>query len=369
LGGVPANPGEDPSALLAGLIQASDDAIIRRSLEGAITSWNPAAVRMFGYSEEEASGQPPSILIPQDRAGEEMEILQRIRNGEPVRQYETVRLRKDGSRVEVSASLSPVRDTQGRLAGAAMILRDITDRRRAEEAQRAVAGLNAQVQKLESLSSLAGGVAHDLNNVLAAIQAVTETLKHTGPEDPRLGRSLDIITKAALRGRDLVRGLTGLARKQLRQPEALDLNQLVREAVERLRRLAPAKVSLLTELATPPPRLLADRATLAAVLDQLGANALDAMPEGGTLTLRTLALAGPQVELQVQDDGSGMAPEVVHRAMEPFFTTKPMGKGSGLGLALVHAAAKAHGGRAYLWSQPGQGTRVTLRLPVLDEAN
>jgi PAS domain S-box-containing protein len=360
------HPEAEERALLAAIIQSSDDAIISKSLDGIITSWNPAAERMFGYTAEEAVNQPLQMLVPPERGAEEPEILRRILLGERIRQFETERLHKDGTRVEVSVSISPVRDGQGNLVGAAKVLRDISERRRAEEAERSAAELTHQVQKLESLSSLAGGVAHDMNNVLAAIQAVTETLQHTFAGDPRLGKSLEIIAKAALRGRDLVRGLTSLARKQLKEPEPLDLNQLVREGLERLRRGA-TRVALLAELAEPAPRLLGERATLAGVLDQLCGNALDAMPGGGTLTLRTRHLNGGQVELQVQDDGAGMPPEVARRAMEPFFTTKPMGKGSGLGLSLVYAAAKAHGGRAYLWSRPGQGTLVTLRLPLLEE--
>ena len=242
---------------------------------------------------------------------------------------------------------------------------DISERKRAEATRRQLDAELHQVQKLDSLGSLAGGVAHDMNNVLAAIQAVTETLrdKHLGDAD--LCRALGIIDKASTRGRDLVRGLTNFARKDLREPEPLDLNALVREEMELLSRTTLQKVRLVMDLEQPLRPVLGERGTLGSALMNLCVNAIDAMPGGGTLTLRTRNLADGMVAVAVEDSGEGMAPAVLTRAMEPFFTTKPLGKGTGLGLSMAYTTAKTHGGNLALQSEPGKGTTVVLRLPAL----
>ncbi len=481
---------EEAMAYLAAIVESSDDAIVSISLEGRITSWNQAAVRMFGYTEEEAVGQPIQMLIPSDRGDEDAQVQARVLAGESIRQFETVRLRKDGHPLEVSITLSPIRNTERNIIGASKVIRDITERKEAERAlldalafsdqiissaqesiavydlagrvvrinkfledlsgytteeiagkrpedvfpfvssktegdgiQRALKGervsnppfqwtfprtgrsgwgtavqgplLGAQgqiigaisvatditeirkseelhrkleadlqqTQKLESLGSLAGGIAHDMNNVLAAIQAITQTLKFTHAADDNLVGSLDTIEKASTRGRDLVKGLTNFARKDLREPERLDLNALVNDEMDILRRTTLQKVRLTTDLDAARPLVHGERSTLASAIMNLCVNAVDAMPEGGTLTLRTRCLPQGEVAFSVEDSGQGMAPEVLARAMEPFYTTKPVGKGTGLGLAMVYTTAKAHGGSVDITSEPDKGTCVTLRLP------
>ena len=225
-----------------------------------------------------------------------------------------------------------------------------------------------QMQKLDSLGKLAGGVAHDLNNILAAIQAVTQTLTLSRPEDAVLLKALSIIERASNRGRDLVRGLTNFARKDIREPERLDLNTLAREEMEILRRTTRQLVGLALDLEEPLPPVLGERGTLGSALMNLCVNAVDAMPEGGTLTLRTRSLPEGMVALEVADTGTGMPPEVLARALEPFYTTKPVGKGTGLGLSSVYAAAKAHGGTVAIRSAPGAGTEVRLQLPAAQGA-
>ena len=208
-----------------------------------------------------------------------------------------------------------------------------------------------------------------MNNVLAAIQAVTETLKMKPGVDPGLGRSLGLIEKACTRGRDLVRGLTHFARKGLREPELLDLNGLAREELDLLGRTTLQKVVLVAELEEALPAVLGERGTLAGALMNLCVNAIAAMPEGGTLTLGTRRLPDLQVELTVTDTGAGMDPAVLARAMEPFFTTRPVGQGTGLGLAMAYATAKNHGGGLGIRSEPGRGTSVAMRLPAVTGAS
>jgi len=241
---------------------------------------------------------------------------------------------------------------------------DIRERHAAEDLQRKLDGELHQMQKLDSLGSLASGVAHDMNNVLGAIQALTETLAGRVEGDAFLDGRLGLIVRACDRGRDLVKGLTHFARKDLREPESLDLNAMVAEEMELLARTTLQKVHLVMDLEQNLPRVMGEGGTLASALMNLCVNAVDAMPGGGTLTLRTRVVPPDTVEVQVEDSGEGMSESVQARALEPFYTTKPIGKGTGMGLSMAYATLKAHGGNLTIRSAPGQGTRVTLSLPA-----
>jgi CheY-like chemotaxis protein len=240
---------------------------------------------------------------------------------------------------------------------------DVTERKRAEEDRRRFEADMYHAQKLESLGSLSAGIAHDINNVLAAIYAVVETQSLKAPLDHDLRSALDLIAKATQRGRNLVGGLTAFARKDLPAPEPIDLNALVHQEVDFLQRSTMQMVEFSLDLVEPPPIVLAERNRLAAALMNLCLNAMDAMPSGGRLSLRTGRSPGPSVTLTVEDWGTGMSQEVLQRAMDPFFTTKAFGQGTGLGLATANAMAKAHGGTLLIDSTPGDGTRVTIQLP------
>jgi CheY-like chemotaxis protein len=194
---------------------------------------------------------------------------------------------------------------------------------------------------------------------------VTQTVKLVHGADANLVKALETIEKASNRGRDLVKGLTNFSRKDLREPTRLDLNEMVREEMELLRRTTLQKVELILDLEEPLPAVMGERGTLGSALMNLCVNAVDALPAGGTLALRTRSLPGAKVELAVEDTGLGMTPAVLARAMEPFFTTKAAGKGTGLGLAMVYATVKAHGGKLSLRSQPGRGTEARIQLPAL----
>jgi CheY-like chemotaxis protein len=193
---------------------------------------------------------------------------------------------------------------------------------------------------------------------------MVKTLKLKHAADAGLLADMEIIERASTRGRDLVKGLTNFVRKELEEPERLDLNELVREEVELLGRTTFQKVDLVVDLDPSLPAVMGERGALGGALMNLCVNAVDAMENQGTLTLRTRALPGGEVELAVQDSGKGMAPEVAARAMEPFFTTKGIGKGTGLGLSMVYATVKAHGGSMSIQSEEGHGTIVLVRLPV-----
>ena len=220
-------------------------------------------------------------------------------------------------------------------------------------------------QKMESLGTLAGGIAHDMNNVLAAIVAVTQTVRSREGNSPDLDHALGIVEKASTRGRDLVKGLMDFTRKDLATRTSLDLNDLVRNEMALLERTLQQKYSLVMDLEEPLPAVMGESGLLGSALMNLCVNAVDAMATGGTLTIRTRRVEKGFVQITVEDTGVGMAPEILKKAMEPFFTTKAPGKGTGLGLAMVFNAARAHGGTLTLQSQEGRGTQVLLRLPCL----
>jgi len=239
------------------------------------------------------------------------------------------------------------------------------ERKRSEEERRAVEMELLRYQKLESIGMLASGVAHDMNNVLTAIMGVSEILHERFEGEGEVAANLDIILKAAHRGRNLVKGLTDFARDRLEAAQPLDLNRLLRQELELFQRTTFQKIQILAELEEPLPKVMGEASSLSNVLMNLCVNAVDAMPEGGRLVLRSRVLTGGGVEVSVEDSGQGMLPEVKERAMDPFFTTKPVGKGTGLGLAVVYGAMKAHGGTVHIHSEAGSGTRVVLVFPGL----
>ncbi len=326
---------------------------------GGITRANLEAGRMLGLERSRLLHRHfAGFLAGADERAFKV-YLEQVFKDQPLEPFEGS-LRGEGSaplQVLVEAALSA--DGQK----CRLVLLDVTELRRAQEQEQRLEADLQQSQKLESLGSLAGGIAHDMNNVLAAIQAVSETLHLTHSTDQTLLGSLDIIDRASARGRDLVKGLTHFARKELREPKPLDLNAVIREEAEHLGHTTRQKVALVLDLEEGLPWVLGERGSLASALMNLCRNAVDAMAGGGMLTLRTRRLPDARVELVVQDNGVGMPPEVLARATEPFYTTKPLGKGAGLGLALAYATAKAHGGTLSLHSELGQGTLVSLRLP------
>jgi len=246
--------------------------------------------------------------------------------------------------------------------------RIITERERQRSAQ-ALLEMEAQfqqAQKMESLGILAGGVAHDMNNVLGAILAVASSQLGTQPEGSPLHLALDTITRAAVRGGTMVKGLLSFARRTPGEVRELDLNAVIRDAVELLARTTLAQVRLDLRLADGLRPVTGDASALSHALINLCVNAVDAMGGAGTLTLTTRNDGEAWVLVQVEDTGSGMAPEVLAKALDPFFTTKAHGKGTGLGLSLVYSSVKAHQGDMEIRSEPGRGTQISLRFPAAE---
>ncbi len=241
---------------------------------------------------------------------------------------------------------------------------DITELKRTEEQRRLLENQVQHLHRMESVGRLAGGVAHDMNNVLTAILGFAELEQEMATDGTSLHAHMETITKACLRGRTMLRGLLDFAREGLANDQSLDLNALVRDEVALLERTTMQTVMLCTELDGNLPWVRGDAVALTHLLMNLCLNAIDAMPNGGELLVRTRCHEGGQVQLEVVDNGCGMAPEVLDRALDPFFTTKAQGKGTGLGLAIACRTVTAHRGTMQIHSAPGAGTTVSILLPA-----
>ena len=239
------------------------------------------------------------------------------------------------------------------------------ERMQAEVERRKIETELLRYQKLESLGSLAGGVAHDMNNVLTAIMGIVSVLHAQFETDPAVRRNLDLVLRATERGRKLVKGLTDFARDRLEDAVPINLNELLVQEAELLNRTTFQRIQVVMQLEEPLPLVLGEPSSLSNVLMNLCVNSIDAMPDGGRLKFGSRSLPGGGVEVHVEDTGQGMTPEVMAKALDPFFTTKPVGKGTGLGLSVVFGAIKAHGGTVEIDSEPGKGTRISLQFPSL----
>jgi PAS domain S-box-containing protein len=346
---------------LSQILEGVDAFVYLKDTQGRYLFVNRPLCEFFGRSKEEVMGRDDRAFFDAETALRLREADRRVlEKGETVRGEETVLNPRDGHAVIYWSVKHPIRDEAGGIYALCGVSTDLTERKQLE------AQLH-QAQKMQSLGSLAGGVAHDMNNVLGAILGLASAHLSIQPEGTPLHGAFGTIAKAAERGAAMVKGLLGFARKTPASNLPLDPNALVREVADLLERTKPARVRLELDLAADPGRVRGDAGALSHALMNLCVNALDAMPEGGALTLRTAGRGG-EVEVAVEDTGSGMDPEVLEKAMDPFFTTKGQGKGTGLGLSLVYSTMAAHRGRLELRSEPGRGTLALLRFPVCEEA-
>jgi PAS domain S-box-containing protein len=478
--------------LFTAVVESSNDAIITKSLDGTITTWNSAAERVFGYSADEAVGRSIDIIMPDDQRDDVAENLARTRNGEVIDQQETVRLHKSGQPIDVVLSQVPLRSTEGRIIGASKVARDVTERKRAEmalnreieerqrifetsqdlilvtdgygnfiqvspsvkdilgfspddmvghsaiefihpddlertrsemraarrgavkrsfearyyhydghevtlnwmgtwsepvkrhffigrdltEKQAAEAQLR-QVQKMDSIGQLTGGVAHDFNNVLTVITGTIGILSDAVADRPELAAITKLIDDAAERGAQLTKHLLAFARKQPLQPREIDVNALMLEAAKLLHPTLGEQITIMPQLTEDAWPTLVDPGQLSTAILNLALNARDAMPDGGTLVLETRnvflddgyasmnpdIVAGNYVMIAVSDTGSGIPADLIERVFDPFFTTKEVGKGTGLGLSMVFGFVKQSGGHIKIYSEEGHGTSVKIYLP------
>ncbi|MEO8089440.1 MAG: PAS domain S-box protein [Gemmatimonadales bacterium] len=488
-------------ARLAAIVASSSDAIIGKSLDGVVTSWNPAAEAIFGYSQAEMVGQPIFRLIPEELHDVERDLLARIGQGERVESVEAERIRKDGERIYISVSVSPIRDAYGRVIGAASIKRDVTERKRAAAAlaqsqerlrlalgaarmgtwqwdigtntlawddqlhdlygvepglrvtqyehfihrvhpddrafvaasvQQALEGGSGldyefrivlpggrvrwladqgrvmrdpkgnplymtgvcldttdrklteerlrQAQRMDSVGQLAGGIAHEANNMMSVVLGCADYVLQRNDLPEAVREDVDQIWKAATRTAGITQQLLAFSRRQLLQPQILDLNATVRNLEPILSRTLGETRGLRMHLAPDLGPIRADPGQLEQVLINLTLNARDAMPNQGRLTIETINVEldqgyaagkavdtlrpGPYAALVVSDTGHGMDRATLSRVFEPFFTTKGVGQGTGLGLSTVYGIVKQSGGFVWVYSEAGIGTAFKLYFPL-----
>jgi two-component system cell cycle sensor histidine kinase/response regulator CckA len=489
----------DAAPVLDGLFKKSktvpffdlvNDAIITRNLHGTVTMWNPAAEKMFGYSASEIVGRSTKILFPTDRIKEAEEILERTKKGEAIRPFETVFLRKDGRPLDVSVTISPLKNETGKIIGSSKILRDLTEfnriKREAQEqtalldktqdailisdlegrvlfwnrgaeliygwsrqeaigrylgdfiyaegskfkeahlqtlqtgewngelrhlsrdrqeiivetrwsllrdrvgAPKSVLAIHTNVtekrkievqfikaQRMESLGILAGGIAHDLNNILTPIMLSIDMLKSLSV-DPHTKSILETIEISARRGSDIVQQVLSFARGMEGQRIVIQPKYLLKDIEHIVNDTFPKDIRLQLTLPHDTWTIVGDPTQVQQVLLNLCVNARDAMPKGGILSVKTenvvadehyvamnkQAKTGLYVAISVSDSGHGIPQEIIDTIFEPFFTTKELGKGTGLGLSSVRAIVKSHGGFINVYSEPNRGTTFKICLPA-----
>jgi PAS domain S-box-containing protein len=490
------------TARLAAIVNSSDDAIIGKQLDGTVTSWNQAAERIFGYSADEMVGESVYRLIPPELHGEENEALRRVARGEPVEFAEVERIRKDGERIFIALTVSPIKDSSGSVVGASSIKRDVTAQRntrtalasesarsrelaqaldasqaiirqldgkisywssgsarlygwsvsealgrvshellrtefplplseihaameargrwegevthlakdghrvhvatqwmlrrgRGDEppavievntditAQRLVQERARQTDRLELVGQLAGGVAHEANNQMTVVLGAASFLLGRKDLPAEARKDLEYIQEAAERTAGITGQLLAFSRRQIVQAKVLDLDETVQGLEGVLRRALGERSTLVLQIRAGG-RVKADSGQLAQVLLNLVLNSRDAMPLGGVVTVETRLTElteayarmrpaekirpGHYAVLSVSDTGHGMTEETLNRLFEPFYTTKPIGQGTGLGLATVHGIVKQSGGHVWVYSEVGQGSTFKVYLPLEAES-
>jgi two-component system cell cycle sensor histidine kinase/response regulator CckA len=491
---------------LAAIVASSSDAIVGKTLQGVVTSWNAAAESIFGYSADEMVGTSIFRLIPAELHESERVLLEQIRQGHPVAFSETERVRKDGRRIHIALSVSPIRDAQGRVTGASSIKRDVTELKQAQAAlaqtqerlqlalqaarmgtwhwdlssgmltgddglsqlygldpqdsalrrdqlmdrihgddrasvEKAVqhvlqggAGLNCdfrivlpngavrwladrgravrhpdgtlsymtgvcfditdrkvteerlqQAQRMDSVGQLAGGIAHEANNMMSVVLGCADYVLQRSDLADAVRQDVDQIWRAAKRTAGITQQLLAFSRRQMLQPQILDLNTTVRELEPIVSRALGEGRGVRMHLSPTLGHVRADPGQLEQVLINLTLNARDAMDEGGRLTIETMNVVldgayaaakpvemlepGEYAALVVTDTGHGMDQATLARIFEPFFTTKPVGQGTGLGLSTVYGIVKQTGGFIWAYSEPGLGTTFKLYFPLVSQTS
>lgn len=359
----------DANRRLQAVIDASPLAIIRMDLADNVISWNQAAERMFGWEQAEVLGRPlPDI--PDEQFKPLRDLLASSERREALVGCETRRRRKDGKLADFRIWTAPLVGASGAVRGNVAIVADFTEQRQLEAQL-------SQAQKMEAIGRLAGGVAHDFNNVITVVSGYGQMLFDGNKDNPVLRDAADEVLKASDRAAALAGQLLAFSRRQVIQPKLVDLNAVVRDVERMLARVIGEDIELQTVLRSAAGVVKADPGQLGQVLLNLAVNARDAMPSGGKLTIETSDVMldegyvrahtgvapGPYVLLAVSDTGTGMDAETRAHLFEPFFTTKERGKGTGLGLSTVYGIVKQHGGDIWVYSEPGLGSTFKIYLP------
>lgn len=360
--------------LLSTAVEQASDVIIITDTENKIQYVNPAFEKVTGYTSAEVSGKSPDIL----KSGKHQEkfykkIRDTIRSGQ-VWTGHIINKNKDGSLLEEDASITPIRNSRDEIVSYVAVKRDVTQEVAMQEQLR-------QSRKLEELGSLAGGVAHDFNNLLTGILGYVSILKSNAREDDEVYRAADVIEKAAQRAAQLTEQLLGFARRGKHRNVSVDLHKSVQDVIKLLSGTIEKSIIIEQDLKADFSYVLGDPGQIEQIILNLAVNARDAMPEGGRLSFITEmvefdqfyckthsgATPGQYVMVSIADTGKGIEKDMLERIFEPFFTTKELGKGTGMGLAMVYGIVKNHGGSIRVYSEPGYGTTFKVYFPLASE--
>ena len=365
---------EQATLLLAAIVESSHDAIVSKSLDGVITSWNKGAERLFGYSAEEAVGQNITLIIPPERRDEERTIVEQLTRGERIDHFETVRMRKDGSLLDVSLTISPMKDASGRVVGASKLARDITERKRAEEALRQAQTDLAHASRLTTLGEFTASLAHEVKQPIAA--AVTDAntcVRWITRDEPDLKEAREAawrIVKDANRAAEIINRVRLLFKKGTPQRELVDVNEVARETIVLLGDEASRhSISVRTELADDLPHVRGDRVQLQQVLMNLMVNGVDAMHDVDgprELIIKSQPAENNELLLSVSDTGVGLPRHQADQIFNAFFTTKT--HGTGMGLRISRSIIESHGGRLWAADNSPRGASFCFTLPTKAEA-
>ncbi len=363
---------EEIRRLVTALEQAAEDVVIT-DVDGVIEYVNPAFESITGYSRQEAIGSTLRILksgLHDEKFYEN--LWQTIKEGN-VWSGTIVNRRKDGVLIHEEATISPLVDSAGHINGFISLKRDVTRQMQLESQLH-------QSQKMEVVGQLAGGIAHDFNNILSAIMGYSNLIQFKIPPNDPIRQYVDQIVASSNKAAALTQSLLAFSRKQIIDPKPVEMNAAITGTKKILTRLITEDITLETRLEKEELVVMADLVQIDQVLMNLVANARDAMPKGGTITIRTEKVIvggrlieghreiepGPYVLVSVTDTGDGMDKRTRERIFEPFFTTKEPGKGTGLGLAIVYGIIQQHNGSIRVLSEPGRGTTFEMLLPIIE---
>ncbi len=359
----------DSAALLSAVLRAAPVAVVVVDLDGLVVVWSPGAERIFGWTEHEVVGRPLPV-VPDDLWDEYRAMLEAVARRGLTPDLPVRRRRRDGSVIDVNLTATAIHSDAGRNRGVLLVMSDATERRRLE------AQLHGAL-RMEAVGRLAGGVAHDFNNILMAITSYADVVASGLPHDDPKQADVAEIRRAAERAARLTRQLLSFGRREAQQTGWLDLNDVITGVLPMLRPLVHDRIDLVIELDPGIGRVRADAGQIEQILVNLVVNAGDAMPVAGRLAVATANIdldepfaaahpgsrVGPHVRLTVEDTGMGMDAHTLAHLFEPYFTTKEPGRGTGLGLATVYGIVKQNGGYILVESQLGCGSTVAVYLP------
>ena len=355
------------------VLEANPDPVVVYDMEGRVIYLNPAFTQVLGWPLEECIGKKMDVFVPEESWPETQMMIDRVLTDASSSGIETHRYTKEGSIIPVSVSGAIYRDRDGSPAGIVINLRDVSQQKKLEAQLQ-------QAQKMEAVGTLAGGIAHDFNNLLQAVQGYSELLLMRRGEKEPGRRELQEIVRASKRGGELTQQLLTFSRRVESKRRPLDLNLEVEGLIQLLKRTLPKMIEVELGVSGDLHLINADSVQVGQILMNLAVNAMDAMPEGGKLLFNTANVTldqefcrryveicpGDYVLLSISDTGHGMDKETLSHIFDPFYTTKEVGKGSGLGLAMVYGIVKNHEGYIMCYSQPGEGTAFKIYLPVIE---